>query len=116
MAKRRTPSMGGMGGGNMQQMLKQAQKMQEDMAKAQEEAETLEVEATAGGGMVAVKVNGKKEIVEIVIQPEVVDPDDIEMLQDLVTAAVNEAMVKIEEATKDAMGKVTGGMNIPGLM
>lgn len=105
----------GMGGGNMQQMLKQAQKMQENMLKAQKEAEEKEVEVSSGGGVVTVKANGKKRIVELVIQPEVVDPDDIEMLQDLVVAACNEALTKADELVQSEMNKVTGGINLPGM-
>ena len=100
---------GGMPGGmNMNNLLKQAQKMQADMQKAQEE-----LEASVGGGAVVVKVNGKKEVVAINIKPEVVDPDDIEMLEDLVMSAVNQAMREIDELQKSQMGKLTGGMNLP---
>ena len=102
-------------GGNMNQMIKQAQKMQEQMVKMQEEMETKTFEATAGGGAVRVMVNGKREIQEIELSPEVVDPDDIEMLQDLIMAAVNESMRKAEEDSAAQMGALTGGMNIPGL-
>lgn len=104
-----------MGGGNMNQMLKQAQKMQKEMAKMQEELESKELEASAGGGAVSVTVNGKKELLGINIDKEVVDPDDVEMLQDLIIAAVNEAMRKVDEEMSSKMGKFTGGMNIPGL-
>ena len=114
MAKRGGfPGMGGMG--NMNKMLKQAQKMQQDMAKLQEELEEKTVEASAGGGAVTVIASGKKEIQEIKIDPEVVDPDDVEMLQDLVLAAVNEAIRKAEEMVSSEMGKITGGMNLPGM-
>lgn len=106
---------GGMMPGNMNSILKQAQKMQENMQKMQEELESKEIEASVGGGAVTVKVNGKKELVDITIKPEVVDPDDIEMLQDLVLSAVNEALRNIEEMQSSQMSKVTGGMNIPGL-
>ena len=96
MAKKGFPGgMPGMGGMNMNKMLKQAQKMQEDMAKAQKELEEKEVEASVGGGAVTVKVNGKKELVSISIKEEVVDPDDVEMLEDLVLSAVNEALKNI---------------------
>lgn len=105
-----------MGGGNMNNMMKQVQKMQQDMAKLQEELEEREVEATAGGGAVKVVATGKKNILSIKIDPEVIDEDDIEMLEDLVLAAVNEAIVKAEEMVNSEMGKITGGMNIPGLM
>ena len=101
---------GGMGGGNLNALMKQAQKMQRDMEKAQEELEVLEVEATAGGGAVKVVVTGKKEVKEIVIAQEVVDPDDVEMLQDLVLAAVNEAMRKAQEAHDEKMGRISGGL------
>ena len=112
MAKR---NFGGMMPGNMNNILKQAQKMQENMQKMQEELEAKEVEASVGGGAVTVKVNGKKEVLDITIKPEVVDPDDIEMLQDLVLSAVNEALRSVDEMQSSQMSKVTGGMNIPGL-
>ncbi len=107
----------GMGGGpsNMQSMLKQAQKMQEDMAAMQAELEEREYEVAAGGGVVNVKINGKKEILSVKIEPEVVDPDDVETLEDLITAAVNEAIKKVESASAEEMQKITGGMNIPGM-
>ena len=106
----------GMGGGaNMNQMLKQAQKMQEQMQKMQEEMETKTFEATSGGGAVKVIVDGKREVSEITIAPDVVDPDDVEMLQDLIIAAVNEALRKVEEANSAQLGSITGGLNIPGL-
>lgn len=107
--------MGGMGGGNMNNMLKQAQKMQQDMLKAQEELEEKTVEATAGGGAVTAVVSGKKELVSINIDPEVVDADDVEMLQDLILAAVNEGMRKADELAAQQMGRITGGLKIPGL-
>ena len=103
----------GMPGGNMQQMLKQAQKMQEKLAKVQEELEAREYEASAGGGMVSVKANGKKEILALTIQPEAVDPEDVEMLQDMVMAAVNEVLRQVEETSSQEMGKLTGGLNLP---
>ncbi len=106
--------MGGMGG-NMQGMLRQAQKMQEEMLKAQEELGEKTVEASVGGGVVTVVANGKKEIVEVTIKPEAVDPDDVEMLQDLIVSAVNEAMRKADDMAASSMSKITGGMNIPGL-
>lgn len=96
-------------------MLKQAQKMQEQMSKLQEEAATKTVEATSGGGMVTAVVNGKQQLVSIKIEKDVVDPSDIEMLQDLVEAAVNEGLRKSQELLSSEMGKLTGGMNIPGL-
>jgi len=106
---------GGMGGGNMNQMIKQAKKMQEQMMKMQEEMEEKVYEASSGGGAVSVKMNGKRELQEINLSQEVVDPDDIEMLQDLIIVAVNDVLHKIEEASTDEMSKLTGGMNIPGL-
>lgn len=99
----------------MQQMLKQAQKMQEKLAKVQEELEAREYEASAGGGMVTVKANGKKEILALTIRPEAVDPEDVEMLQDMVMAAVNEALRAATETTEREMSKLTGGLNMPGL-
>ena len=113
MAKGYPERMGGMG--NMNQMIKQAQKMQEQMLKMQEEMETKTFTADAGGGAVSATVNGKKELLDIVLKEEVVDPDDIEMLQDLILAAVNEAMRKAEKDSEAQMGSLTGGMNIPGL-
>ncbi|MCA1032980.1 YbaB/EbfC family nucleoid-associated protein [Bacillus timonensis] len=104
---------GGMG--NMQKMMKQMQKMQKDMQKAQEDLSTKTIEGTAGGGMVTVVVNGNKEVVDVAIKPEVVDPDDIEMLQDLVLAATNDALKKMEELTNETMGQFTKGMNLPGM-
>lgn len=101
--------------GNMNNMMKQMQKMQRDMAKAQEELKDKVIEGTAGGGMVTVKANGHKEIVDIAIKEEVVDPDDIEMLQDLVLAATNDALKKVDEMVSQDMGKFTKGLNIPGL-
>ena len=106
---------GGMMPGNMNNILKQAQKMQENMQKMQEELESKELEASVGGGAVTVKVNGKKEVLDITIKPEVVDPDDIEMLQDLVLSAVNQALKSVDDMQANQMSKVTGGMNIPGL-
>lgn len=106
---------GGMGNmGNMQKMMKQMQKMQKDMAKAQEDLGNERLEGTAGGGMVTVVVSGHKEVLEVNIKPEVVDPDDIDMIQDLVLAATNDALKKAENLTNETMGKYTNGMNIPG--
>ncbi|MCM3620588.1 YbaB/EbfC family nucleoid-associated protein [Sutcliffiella horikoshii] len=107
--------MRGGGMGNMQKMMKQMQKMQKDMAKAQEELAEKTMEGTAGGGMVTVVVNGQKEIIEVNIKEEVVDPEDIEMLQDLVLAATNDALKKMDELTNETMGQFTKGMNMPGL-
>ena len=103
------------GGGSMQSMLKQAQKMQEDMAAKQAELEEKEYEASAGGGVVNVKINGKKEILSVKIDPEVVDPDDVETLEDLVVAAVNEAIKTVESVSAEEMQKITGSMGLPGM-
>lgn len=107
----------GMGGGpsNMQSMLKQAQKMQEDMANMQAELEEREYEVAAGGGVIEVKINGKKEILSVKIDPEVVDPDDVETLEDLIVAAVNEAIKRVEAVSAEEMQKITGSMSIPGM-
>ncbi|MFC0235941.1 MULTISPECIES: YbaB/EbfC family nucleoid-associated protein [Fictibacillus] len=101
--------------GNMNNMMKQMQKMQRDMAKAQEELKDKVIEGTAGGGVVTVKANGHKEIIDIIIKEEVVDPDDIDMLQDLVLAATNDALKKVDELVSQDMGKFTKGLNIPGM-
>lgn len=103
------------GGGNMNNMMKQAQKMQEDMKNLQDDLAEREYSASAGGGAVEVTVNGSHEVKKIDLKPEVVDPEDIEMLSDLITAAVNEAMRKADETAESEMGKITGGLNIPGL-
>ena len=103
------------GGMNMQNMMRQAQQMQQNIAKMQAELEEREVETSAGGGVVKVVVTGKKVLKSIEIAPEAVDPDDVEMLQDLVLAAVNEALEKAEEMVQTEMAKVTGGMNLGGL-
>lgn len=100
---------------NMQSMVKRAQKMQEDMAKKQEELEQTEFKASSGGGAVEVLMNGKKEIVSLDIKPDVVDPEDVEMLQDLVISAVNECLRNIEEKTNTEMEAITGGFSVPGL-
>lgn len=110
MARGGFPGMGNMGG-----MMKQVQKMQKEMAALQEKLEEKEIEASAGGGAVTAIANGKKEVVSITIDKDVVDPDDVEMLQDLVLAAVNEALRNAEEYVSKEMQKITGGMNIPGL-
>ena len=99
----------------MNNMIKQAQKMQQDMLKMQQDLEEQEIEASAGGGMVTVKVSGKKVITSISIKPEAVDPDDVEMLEDLIMVAVNDALAKVESEAQSQMSKITGGMNIPGL-
>ena len=107
----------GMGGGpqNMNAMLKQAQKMQEDMAAKQAELEEKEYDVAAGGGVINVKINGKKEILSVKIDPEVIDPDDAETLEDLIVAAVNEAIKKVEAVSAEEMSKITGSMSIPGM-
>ena len=107
----------GLGGGpsNMQSMLKQAQKMQEDMAAKQAELEEREYDISAGGGVVNVKINGKKEILSVKLSEEIVDPDDIETLEDLIVAAVNEAIKKVEAISGEEMQKITGSMSIPGM-
>ena len=107
----------GMGGGpqNMQAMIRQAQKMQEDMAAKQEELDAREYDIKAGGGAVAVKISGKKEILSIEISPEIVDPDDIETLQDILVAGVNEAIKRVEDTNAKEMEKITGAMNMPGM-
>ncbi len=99
---------------NFNTIMKQAKKMQERMANLQKELETKTVEAQAGGGMVSVVVNGKYEIVSLKIEKEVVNPEDIEMLQDLVAAAINEGIRKAQEMSASEMSKITGGLNIPG--
>ena len=101
---------GGFGGGNMNNMMKQAQKLQKQMEDMQKEIEVKEFEASVGGGAIVVKANGKKEILSISIKPEVVDPDDVEMIEDLVLSAVNEVLKKADEETSSKMGKLTGGM------
>ncbi|NLX62944.1 MAG: YbaB/EbfC family nucleoid-associated protein [Tissierellia bacterium] len=111
MAKGRFPGMGG----NLGNMMKQMQKMQKQMEKLQKELEEREIEASAGVGAVVCKVNGKKEIISIKIDESVVDPEDIEMLEDLVMAAVNEGLRMVDDMMAKEMGKLTGGMNIPGL-
>ena len=107
----------GMGGGpqNMQAMLRQAQKMQEDMAAKQEELNAREYDVSAGGGVVNVKINGKREILAIDLEPEIVDPDDIETLSDILVAAVNEAIKRVEDTSAAEMEKITGAMNLPGM-
>ena len=102
---------GGMGGMNQMQMMKQAQKMQQDLLKMQEELEQAEYTAAAGGGVVTATVSGKRELTALVIDPEAVDPEDVEMLQDMVIAAVNEALRKAEDAASQNMSRLTGGLN-----
>lgn len=101
--------------GNMQNMMKQVQKMQKDMEKIQAELGVKEVEASVGGGAIVVTANGNKEIISIKIKPEVLDPEDVEMLEDLVLTAVNQALKSADDMMNQGMGKVTGGMGIPGL-
>lgn len=113
--KARLPQGYGGGASDMNSMLRQAQKMQTNMAKLQEELAVREYSATSGGGAVEVSITGKREITGIKIKPEVVDPEDVEMLQDLLTAAVNEALRKVEEDSSKEMEKVTGGINMPGM-
>lgn len=103
-------------GGNMNNMMKQMKKMQQQMQKAQEELKEKTVEGSAGGGMVTVLANGHKQVLEITIKEEVVDPEDVEMLQDLVLAAINDALTKADELAAKDMGKFTGGMNLPGML
>ena len=106
----------GMGGAqNMQAMIRQAQKMQEDMEAKQAELDAREYDVQAGGGVVSVKINGKKEILAIDIQPEIVDPDDVETLSDILVAAVNEAIKRVETTNSTEMEKITGKMNMPGM-
>lgn len=104
-----------MGGGSMQKQLQQMQAVQRRMEMAQAEIEEKEVQTTAGGGAVTVTVSGKKEITRLEIKPEVVDPDDVEMLQDLIIVAVNEGLRQIDEISNAEMSKITGGLGIPGL-
>ncbi len=103
------------GAGNMQGMMKQMQKMQKKMAEAQEELGEKRLEGAAGGGMVKVIVSGDKQVVDVIIDPSVVDPEDIEMLQDLIVIATNDAMAKAEELTNSTMGQFTKGLNLPGM-
>lgn len=103
------------GMGNMNNMMKQMQKMQRKMLKAQDELHEMTFEASAGGGMVTVTANGKKEIIDVQIQEEVIDPDDAEMLQDLIIAAVNDVLNQVDEKTNEVMGQFTKGLNMPGM-
>ncbi|MFC4558525.1 YbaB/EbfC family nucleoid-associated protein [Virgibacillus kekensis] len=105
-----------MKGGNMGNMMKQMQKMQKKMMAAQEELQEMTFEASAGGGMVTVVANGKKEVTDVQIKEEVVDPDDVEMLQDLILAATNDVMKQVDDKTNETMGQFTKGMNLPGGM
>ena len=103
------------GMGNMQGMMKQMQKMQKQMATAQEELNEKRLEGAAGGGMVKVIVSGDKRVVDVIVDPTVVDPEDVEMLQDLIVIATNDAMTKAEELTNSTMGQFTKGLNLPGM-
>ncbi|MBP5274998.1 MAG: YbaB/EbfC family nucleoid-associated protein [Abditibacteriota bacterium] len=115
MAKGRN-NFGGFGGGmNMQNMMKQAQKMLAEQEKIQEELNNKIYEASSGGGMVTAKVNGACSLTELVIKPECVDPEDVEMLQDMIVSAVNEAVKQARDAEEEQLGRLTGGLNIPGL-
>ena len=107
----------GIGGGpqNMQGLMRQAQKMQEDMERAKEELAAKEYEIAAGGGAVTLKINGEKVITELNIDPDIVDPDDIETLTDILTAAFNEAVKRVESDAEEVMGQITGSMSIPGM-
>lgn len=102
-------------GNNMNNMVRQMQKMQKKMEETQEKVDQTELESSAGGGMVKVRINGKREVLEIAIAKEVVDPDDIEMLQDLLLLAINDALSQADQLNEREMGKLTGGMRIPGL-
>ena len=114
--KARLPQGMGGGPGNMNSMIRQAQKMQEDMQNLQAELDEREYEVSAGGGAVTVKINGRREILDMTISEEIVDPDDIETLADILVAAVNEAIKKVDSVNAEEMGKITGGLGIPGLM
>jgi len=103
MARNQFPNFGG---GNMQQLMRQAQKMQEQLTKAQEKLDSREYEASSGGGMVSCRINGKRELISLTIKPEAVDPDDVEMLQDLIMAAVNEAIREGEKTREETMGRM----------
>ena len=107
----------GFGGGptSMQGMIKQAQKMQEDMQNLQAELELREYDIKAGGGVVSLKINGKKEVLALDVAPELVDPDDIETMTDIIIAAVNEGIKRVEDTNNEEMSKITGGMGLPGM-
>ncbi len=113
--KARLPQGMGGGAGNMQTMIRQAQKMQEEMEKTQEELNAKEYTVAAAGGMVECTINGKREILSVNIKPEAVDPDDVEMLQDMIKSLINEAIAKVDSINSSEMEKVTGGLNIPGM-
>ena len=111
--KVRIPQQGGMG--NMSEMIKKAQKMQEEMQATQAALEEKEYEISAGGGAVTVKINGKREILALNIDPDVVDPDDVEMLSDILIAAINEAIKKVDSVSEEEMAKISGQMGLPGM-
>ena len=113
--KARLPQGRGGGPGNMQSMLRQAQKMQEDMAALQEDLDSRQYEVAAGGGAVKIKINGKLEVSSVELDPDVVDPDYVETLQDILTAAMNEAIRKVNDTNSEEMGKITGSLNMGGL-
>ncbi len=106
---------GGFGGANMNNMMRQMQKIQRKMEETQEKVNETEMEANSGGGAVTVKINGKREILSVKIDPEIVDPEDVEMLEDLVMVAVNDAIKQAGQLQENEMGRITGGLNIPGL-
>ncbi len=114
--KARLPQGMGKGPSNQKDMLRQVQKMQQDMVALQEELENREYDIAAGGGVCKVKINGKKEVLSIELDPAIVDPDDIETLQDILVAGVNEAIKRVEETAGSEMSKITGGLNIPGIL
>lgn len=105
----------GKGPSNMNQMLRQAQKMQEDITALQADLEQREFEASVGGGAVEIRINGKRNVLDLKIKPEVVDPEDVEMLQDLIMSAFNEAVKNLDETSEEEMSKLTGGVSFPGL-
>ena len=107
----------GMGGGpqNMNAMIRQAQKMQEDMENLQADLDSREYDISAGGGMVKLKINGKREVLSIDISPDIVDPDDVETLADIITAAVNEGIKRVDDTNSAEMAKITGGLGMPGM-
>ncbi len=113
--KARLPMGMGGGAGNMNQMIKQAQKMQEEMSRIQEELDVKEYSVSVGGGMVNATVNGKKELIDLKLKPEVINPDEADMLVDLIKAAVNEAVRQVSQEKEDKLGAVAGGLNIPGM-
>lgn len=103
------------GAGNMNNMMRQVQKLQKQMEEAQEKVDATELEASAGGGMVTIRINGKREVLGVEIKPEIVDPEDVEMLQDLIQVAMNDALAKVADLQEKEVGGLTGGLNIPGL-